>query len=188
MIRKLQRVGVVVGLLLTLEKSFAVEFESLAQALAATLKEKKQVLKNSVTVRGRTVDYYMRKDVKPDKATIAFVQKEVYDPNCTHTWVIGVDSSRHRVTSIREVEMSCPHAFPTRQMSFKSQFLGKTRADIPKMKDSIDFIAKATGSSELLRDSIVRSIEGSAMISGQGAPPKGAPKSSAKTPPATTKR
>jgi hypothetical protein len=55
--------------------------------------------------------------------------------------------------------MSCPHAYPTREQSFLSQFIGKGPKDAPTLKKKVDTVAKATGSSDLTTDAVVRSIE-----------------------------
>lgn len=155
---------VILIVFLTVEIAKAVPFESLPAALTKVLNGETKVVKRNVKVKGKSADAFIPKKRGKKGYTIAFVQKEVYPPNCTHTWVIGVQSRTRKVTSIREVEMSCPHAFPTRKNSFKSQFVGKGPADVRKLKKGIDYIAKATGSSELLRDSVVRSIEGAKKI------------------------
>jgi len=90
---------------------------------------------------------------------LAVVETGMYPPNCTHTWVIGLDRKSSKVKSIRVVEMSCHHAFPCQKESFLDQYLGKGPAHTKKIKAATDTIAKATGSSLLTSDAVIRAIK-----------------------------
>lgn len=141
--------------LLTLEHAMAVEFEPKGKAVAAVLGTKKAKSKK-VTVDGKEITAFYPAE---GKGKIAFVQEGLYPPNCTHTWVVGIDAAKGTVTEIRTVEMECPHAFPTKEASFLGQFEGKGYADLAKL-DGVHTVAKATGSSKLAIDAVKRSIKG----------------------------
>ena len=98
---------------------------------------------------------------------MAFIQKGIYEPNCTHTWAIGIDPKTGKVTQVRVIEMSCPHAFPTKADSFLDQFKGKGPADAATLDSSIATIAKATGSCKLATDAVKRSIVDFNQVKGQ---------------------
>ena len=131
----------------------AAEFESLREALVATLGTS-QALKKTVQVEGQTVEVYLPKAGGPRRAV---VQKGVYPPNCTHTWVVGSTDSK-TISEIRVVEMSCPHAFPCRSPGFLKQYLGKGLSSLPKLDRQVQSVAKATGSSELTTQAVRRTI------------------------------
>ncbi len=139
-----------------LDCGFGVEIESLRSALKATLGPIKSAAKKNVSHKKEKFDIYY------DKATLttfAVVQKRIYPPNCTHTWVIGVDAASFKVSGIRIIEYSCPHARPATKDSYFEQYKGKGPADVATLKDSVATIAKATGSCELTTDAVVTAIE-----------------------------
>jgi hypothetical protein len=161
MIRNSNRFVIIGALTLVLEGAWAQEFEKLGTALAKAL--------NSKTVFQTTQGpkAYYTKDATGKAMRVAFIQKRVYQPNCTHTWVISLDAEKTFIKDIRVVEMSCPHAFPAREASFLGQFKGKGVADIKTLKDNVHTIAKATGSSELTADAVVESIKAAVITKGK---------------------
>ncbi|MEZ4751935.1 MAG: hypothetical protein R3B54_15280 [Bdellovibrionota bacterium] len=102
---------------LCIENSSAVEFEKMGQAIAKSLGTTK-AFKSTVEVEGEAATVYYSKDGSGQPKKVAVVQKGIYEPNCTHTWVVGLDARSAKVEGIRVVEMSCPHAFPTKKSSF----------------------------------------------------------------------
>jgi hypothetical protein len=132
----------------------ATEFEKLGDAIAGALGTTQAFSKS---VKGETLYYSKNPQGAPSR--VAVIEKGIYEPNCTHTWVIGVDLPKHTVSGIRVHEMSCPHAFPTRAAAFLDQFKGKGPQDLAKLHREIDTIAKATGSSKLTTDAVVRAIQ-----------------------------
>jgi len=135
----------------------AVEFEKLGSAIAKTLGTK-EAFREKASLGGVTHDIFFSKAKNGKPAQFAVVQKKIYEPNCTHTWVIGVNAKTLKVTGIRVVEMSCPHAFPTRSASFLDQFKGKGIAQLATLKSETRTIAKATGSCLLTADAVVTAI------------------------------
>jgi hypothetical protein len=150
-------------LLASVETASAVEFEKLNAAIAKVLGTTK-AMKKTVSIDGKNADVFYAKD---GGKALAVIQKRIYEPNCTHTWVIGVDPATQKVQQIRVVEMSCPHAHPTRSNSFLDQFSGKGPADLAKLDASISTIAKATGSSELTTDAVKTSIKVAQSLKGK---------------------
>jgi len=155
---------IVIALALSGESSWATEFQKLGKAIGTVLGSTKAT-KRTISVSGQKVDVFTLKN-GASASRYAFVQKGVYAPNCTHTWVVGTDAKTHKVVDIQVIEMSCPHAFPTREKSFLSQFTGKGPADVQKLSGSVVAVAKATGSSDLTTDAVKRSIQGSQQLKG----------------------
>lgn len=143
-------------MLFYLDTGFSVEIENLKSALKATLGPIKSAAKKTLTRDKETFDVYFDKS---SKSRFAVVQKRIYPPNCTHTWVIGIDGQTSVVTGIRIVEYSCPHAKPAAKESFFEQYKGKGPADTKTLKGSVTTIAKATGTSELTTDAVIMAIE-----------------------------
>jgi hypothetical protein len=133
----------------------AAEFEPQGQALMALLQSKK-VSKKTVDVAGGPMTVFFTKDEAGRPARAAFVEKGVYEPNCSHTWAIGLDAKAGAIEEIRVIEMECNHAFPTRAASFLDQFKGRKVADAPKLSSQIRTVAKATGSCDLTTDAVKR--------------------------------
>ncbi len=146
--------------------AFATEFEPLGSAVAASLGTKK-AFKKSFAFEGKPLDVFYAKDGAGKASKYAFVQKRIYAPNCTHTWIVGVDASTGKVSGIRVVEMSCPHAYPTKTESFLGQFTGKSFADAGKLKSDITPIAKATGSANLCIDAVRASLVAASKLKGK---------------------
>jgi hypothetical protein len=71
------------------------------------------------------------------------------------------------VTEVLPVEMACPHAYPTKESSFLSQFKGKAIADADKLDKNIDVVAKATGTSKLAIEAVKKSLKGAKELQGQ---------------------
>jgi hypothetical protein len=138
--------------------SFAAEFEPLGKALQSLLKTT-QVKKKTLRIQEKdsTAFYSLGADQKLER--LAVVEKGIYEPNCTHTWAIGIDGKTGKIDGIRVIEMSCPHAYPTKEQSFLSQFLGKGPKDKATIQEKLDVVAKATGSSKLAGDAVIRSLE-----------------------------
>src|SRR3954468_5304707 len=90
-------------LLVQLQESQATTFEKMGSAIEKILGTKKAV-KKTVDVNGKPVDVYL----SSTEPRVAVVQKAVYPPDCTHTWVIGTNGETAKITQIRVVEMSCP--------------------------------------------------------------------------------
>ena len=147
-------------------QALAVEIEPLGKALSTILGSTK-VSKKNVTVDGKPVGVFLAKDAAGKVSRAAFVEKGVYEPDCTHTWAVGIDPENGSVTEVRMVEMKCPHAFPTKAGSFLDQFKGKGPADAEKLVENTDVIAKATGSSKLAAEAVKRSIEAFKVAKGQ---------------------
>lgn len=144
----------------------AVEFEKMGQAIAQILGTK-QAYRSSVSLDGKDHDVFYAKG-KDGKATkLAVIQKRVYDPDCTHTWVIGVNVPKGDIAGIRVLEMSCPHAFPTRTESFLGQYKGRGVASVGTLGKDIHTVAKATGSSELTTDAVIVALKAAQKLRGK---------------------
>ena len=139
-----------------IDQGFSVEIVPLKNALKATLGPVKAAAKKNMTQGGEKFEVYYDKNA-PKK--FAVVQRRIYPPNCTHTWVIGLDSSA-TVKDIRIVEYSCPHAKPATTPSYFEQYIGKGPADAGSLKGSISTVAKATGTCDLTTDAVIMSIKG----------------------------
>lgn len=146
--------------------AFSAEFQKLGKAVSTVLGSTKAT-KRTITEGGATFDVFTFKDASGAASKYAFVQKGIYAPNCTHTWVVGVDAKKNTVSNIQVVEMSCPHAFPTKEESFLSQYTGKGPADVKKLSSSIQTVAKATGSADLTTKAVERSILGAMQLKGK---------------------
>lgn len=146
--------------------AFATEFEPLGAAVAASLGTKK-AFKKSFAFEGKPLDVFYAKDGAGKANKYAFVQKGIYAPNCTHTWIVGVDAASGKVSEVRVVEMSCPHAYPTKTESFLGQFKGKGLADAAKLKGDITPVAKATGSANLAIDAVRKSLVAASKLKGK---------------------
>ena len=138
---------------LTMEQAKAVEIEPMGKAIMAVLGTPKAQKK----VDGTTTIFYA-KDANGHVTTAAFIQSGIYEPNCGHKWVVGIDGKTGRVTQVRPIEMACPHAFPTKAASFLDQYKGKGPADVAKLSSQVATIAKATGSCNLTTDAVKKSI------------------------------
>jgi len=112
-----------------------------------------------VNVKGKEIAVYYSKNSSGNPKRLAVVQKGIYEPDCTHTWVVGLDAKKSKVRSVRAIEMSCPHAFPTREASFLNQFKGRGPASVKKLAGEVHTVAKATGSSELATDAVKTAIQ-----------------------------
>ncbi|MCB0404240.1 MAG: hypothetical protein KDD51_05600 [Bdellovibrionales bacterium] len=142
---------------LCIENSSAVEFEKMGQAIAKALGTTK-AFKSTVEVQGEAATVYYSKGRGGQPERVAVVQKGIYEPNCTHTWVVGLDARSAKVEGIRVVEMSCPHAFPTKKSTFLSQYVGRGPASVKKLSGEVHTVAKATGSSELTTTAVKKAI------------------------------
>lgn len=138
-----------------------VEFEPVNQAIAKALGSRKAIKKTvsrNLASKNMKHEYYVTKDKSGKMESMAFIQSGIYEPNCTHTWVVALNAKTKKIKDIRVVEMSCPHAFPTKSSSFLDQYKGKGPADLKQLRESVNIVAKATGSSHLTSDAVHRSI------------------------------
>jgi hypothetical protein len=153
-----KQILIVASALIAIDSAQAVQFEPVGKALAALLGTTKPFTKKVQQGSKETTAYYTKnKSGMVDK--IALIENGVYPPNCTHTWAIALDAQKAEVKSIRVIEMSCQHAFPTRSASFLNQYVGKGPAQLTKLEGDIHTIAKATGSSDLLTAAVKHSIQ-----------------------------
>jgi hypothetical protein len=157
---------VVLSFLFVMEQAMAVTFEPKGKAIADVLGTK-QAFSKKITLDGKEQTVFYAKGSDGKATRFAFVEEGLYKPNCTHTWIVGVDAASGSVSEVRAVEMSCPHAFPTKEASFLSQFKGKAIADADKLDKDIDVVAKATGSSKLAIDAVKKSLKGAKELQGQ---------------------
>lgn len=141
----------------------ATEFEPLAKAIAAELGTT-QAFKKKYTLEGKEWEIFYSKGTDQKPLKLAAVQKGIFEPDCTHTWVVGMSANPIEVKNVRVVEMSCPHAFPTKTQSFLSQYEGKKESDLKTLDQSIVTVAKATGSAVLTTDAVKRSIRLAGML------------------------
>ena len=109
-------------------------------------------------INGKSESAYYSKDAAGKPSQVVFVEKGLYPPNCTHTWVVALDAQSGNVKEVRPVEFSCPHALPTKTASFLDQFKGKGPADAAKLEAEVTTIAKATGTSVLAAKAVQHSI------------------------------
>ncbi len=148
--------------LMHLEQAVAVEIEPQGKALAAVLGSTKVSAKSVGDTK-----FFFTKGANGKPTRVAVIEKGIYQPNCTHTWAIGLDGRTGAVTEVRVVEMSCPHAFPAKAASYLEQYKGKGPADVAKLDSQIQTIAKATGSCRLTTDAVNRAITHYAKAKGQ---------------------
>ena len=140
----------IISLWTMLQSSFAGEIEPLKSALISML-GKVQVQH----VGNDSGDYWFQKGGHAPR--VVFIEKNVYPPNCSHTWAVGIDTKTGKVASVHALEMGCPHGYPAKEKGFLAQFQGKSIADI-KSLDGIDTIAKATGTCKLAAKAVQASI------------------------------
>ena len=156
--RSLRTFLTMAAVIASLQEAGAQQFQPLGKTIFKVIKAKnpKDVPTRTLNLNGENIDVFYTK-VGGKVTGMAFVQKGIYPPNCTHTWVMGVNPSTFKITAIEVIEMSCPHAFPTKSKAYLGQFIGKGPADIEKVKKSVH-IAKATGSSDLTKEAVVKTI------------------------------
>ena len=147
-----------VYLLLSFEQASAVEIEPLKSALLALLKTPK-VFKKQIRGVSGPVDVFYSKDGRGSADKMAFIEHGIYEPNCTHTWAIGVDKKTGKISQVRVLEYSCPHAAPINSSSFLDQYKGKAPVDVKKLDAKVTTIAKATGSCRLTTDAVKRTLK-----------------------------
>jgi hypothetical protein len=149
------------ALILSIESARATEFEPMGKAVAGllgTTKAFKKVVAGSNGVDASTT-VFVSKDASGRADKLVFIERGIYQPNCSHTWAIGINAHTGTVEGIHVIEMSCPHAFPTHTDSYLEQYKGKGPADAAKLEGQIDTIAKATGSCNLTTAAVKRSIQ-----------------------------
>lgn len=154
------------GLFSQAREVLAIEFEQLGKAVAGALGTTKAFKKTIPSGKGK-VDVFYDKGAGGKATKYAFIEKGIYEPNCTHTWVIGIDAKTQKVDQVRVVEFSCQHAYPTRSASYLDQYKGKGPADVKKLDSDVITIAKATGSSRLTTDAVKRSIQNAVRLKGK---------------------
>jgi hypothetical protein len=140
--------------------AMATEFEPLQKALTAALGTDK-AFKKKYSVEGKDYDLFYSKDAKGNALKFASIQKAIYAPDCTHTWVVAMKAQpKVEVTEVRVVEMSCKHAFPAKSKSFLSQYEGKKVADAKTLDKSISLasVATATYTGIYTTDAVKRSL------------------------------
>lgn len=145
----------------------ATEFESLKSALENALGIKGQKNKTLATIYKKTYtlgklkhDLYYTKDAKGNAVRFATVQKDLYKPDCTHTWVIGMKvKPAVEVEQVRVVEMKCKHAFPAKERSFLSQFEGKKIADAKTLDRDVGTVATATYTATYTTQAVIRALK-----------------------------
>lgn len=135
------------------ENVIAARFEADKAAIKNLLGGSKKAKARKVSIKHKGKSQSVRVIYTPSKDRLVVIQKRIYEPDCTHTWAIGLDS-KAKIREIRVTEMSCSHAYPTRKAGFLDQFDGKGPADVKSLPDQINTIAKATGSSNLTTDAV----------------------------------
>lgn len=162
---KFAEVTAVFWLLSQIQNVGATEFATIRDVVPSMLKTTKPS-KRTIDSGQNKIDVFYSKDSsgKLDKAV--FIEKGLYEPNCTHTWAVGVDGKTSKITDIRTIEMSCPHAYPTKDGWFIEQFKGVGPADVAKLDGKVHKVNKATGSSVLLKDAVKRSIANAQKLKG----------------------
>lgn len=154
------------ALWLCLDDARAVEFEKKGSALEKALGTKK-AFKTTTQIDGKPTDVFYAKGADGKATRLAIVQQRIYEPNCTHTWVIGIDAKSGAVDGVRTLEMSCPHAFPCNKPSFLDQYKGKTIAQAKTLSDEVQTIAKATGTSQLTTEAVVVALRAAQSVKGK---------------------
>ncbi len=149
------------------ELSSAGDIEPKGKALAAILGATKGVMRKEIPGSNTKAEVFFVKNSAGQVTKMAFVEHAIYEPNCSHTWAIGLDANSGAVTEIRPIEMGCPHAYPTKAASFLDQFKGKGPADAAKLDTQVQTVAKATGTSKLLTDAVKRTLVNYGKIKGQ---------------------
>ncbi len=140
-------------LLLQITAAQSSEFMPLKTALSKALGTTKAFQKKI-----GTDNVYYAKDSAGKPTKLAIVQKGLYKPDCTHTWVIGMNANDSTVDQVLVVEMKCPHAFPTNKAFYLDQYKGKGPADVANLKSQVTTVAKATATSNLTTDAVVTAI------------------------------
>lgn len=164
---KITKLTLITAIVFCVEQGIAIEIEKQASALANALGAKKGIKKKSISLSSANLDraiassdsadvYAVKEGTTVKK--IAVVQKRIYEPNCSHTWVIGIQPKTLKVEQVRVVEMSCPHAFPCKESSFLGQYEGVGPTELKKLKGKIDTVAKATGTSHLTTDAVITAV------------------------------
>lgn len=136
----------------SLEQARAVDLIPLGTALQGVLGTKSAFKK---TVGDST--FFYSKDSAGRADRVAFIEKNVWQKSCTHTWIVGIGRDG-KVTQVVAQEQQCPHAKPSAADSFLDQYKGKGPADVAKLKGDVSTIAKATGSCELATDAVSQAI------------------------------
>lgn len=136
------------------ETAHAATIEPVGKAVMAILGTPKAFSK---TLDGTQIYYSKGANGKADK--VAFIEHGTYQPDCSHTWAVGIDAATAKVTEVRVIEMGCAsYAYPTRSASFLDQYKGKGPADVAHLDSDVHVVAKATGSSVLATAAVKRSI------------------------------
>ena len=82
---------------LSVENASAAEIEPMNKAILAILGTPKATKKEINDGKGNVPVYYSKgADGKPQK--VAFIEKGIYAPDCTHTWAIGLDGATGKIT------------------------------------------------------------------------------------------
>jgi len=142
----------VISLWTLIETAGAGEIEPLKTALISILGRVQVQHEGSAGM-----DYWKPKGPVGKATRVVFIERNIYPPNCTHTWAVGMAAKSGKVLSVHPLEMGCPHGYPAKSKDFLSQFQGKSYADIRTL-DNIDTIAKATGTCKLAAQAVKKSI------------------------------
>ena len=156
----------ILTLWIALDTTTATDFEKLGTAIQNALGTAK-AFKTTASVGKKSHDVYYSKGASGKAEKLAVIQKGIYEPNCTHTWVITVDAKSSKVEQVRVVEMSCPHAFPAQKAAYLAQYKGVGPAAVKTLRDEVKTIAKATGSCNLTTDAVVVAIGAAENLKGK---------------------
>ena len=152
---------------ISMESVQAVQLEPQNQAIIALLGTKSAVKKQFPSVDGKQAEMYYSKGAGGKPNAVVFIEHGVYEPNCTHTWAVGLNPASGAITHVHLIEASCPHAFPTKTSSFLDQYEGKGPADVGSLDGSVTTVAKATGTSKLCTEAVKRAIQDYSKIKGK---------------------
>ncbi|MBC7396844.1 MAG: hypothetical protein H7333_05315 [Bdellovibrionales bacterium] len=133
-----------------------------ARQIAPLLKTVADVLgtsKASKKVIGKDTVFYS-KDAAGKASKVAVIAHATWGGRCTHEWVIGLDYPTNKITKVAVTELSCPHADPINESGFLDQFKGKGPVEVKGVKrlSGINTVVKATGSSDLTNEEVVKAI------------------------------
>lgn len=142
-------------------------FQKQGPALIGMLGTPKVSVKKVAQDQGATSEVYYAKGPNGKASKVAVVEKGMWEPGCSHTWAIGIDPGTGKVTEIKQIEMSCPHAHEICVSWFQDQFIGKGVAEMSKLEGSVKTVAKATGSSKIEATAVRRAVNAFQKLRGQ---------------------
>ncbi|HTL12242.1 MAG TPA: hypothetical protein VL588_07130 [Bdellovibrionota bacterium] len=176
-LKKSHRFVSILALVLMLESGMAgaVELEKKGAALAAVLGttkvfQYKTGIPAGADPKGEMVpaEYgvFYDKDASGKATKIAVAQTWIWEKQCRHGWVVGLDAKTSKVQTVHFTEMQCPHAEPVKG-SFNDQFVGKGPADVQTLVEKVDTVAKATGSAILAAKAVKVAIQQASALQGK---------------------